>query len=85
MMIVIGEDNFHSVSCSTCGYGVAGKGILPEQYVTKLIEGGYIRQLAKKAAGLEDLTRFFTHEIKSHRSAAEMAGDMLERHEVSFR
>jgi hypothetical protein len=84
-MVVIGEDNYHSIVCSTCGYGTAGKGTLSESYITKLIEGGYIRQLAKKSADLENLTRFFSHAIKSNRSAAEMAGDMLERYEVSYR
>lgn len=84
-MTVIGEDNFHSISCDKCGYGVAGKGTLPESYITKLIEEGYIRQLSRRPAELEDMTRFFSHEIKSHRSAAEMAGDLLERYEVSSR
>jgi hypothetical protein len=84
-MVVIGEDNFHSVVCSTCGYGTAGKGTLPENYIVKLIEEGYIRQLAKRAADLDTLTRFFTHGIKTNRSAAEMAGDLLERYEVSAR
>lgn len=82
-MVVIGEDNYHSVSCENCGYGIAGKGALPEQYVTKLIEEGYIKQLARHPADLDTLTRFFSHEIRNNRSAAEMAGDLLEKYEVS--
>jgi hypothetical protein len=83
-MVVIGEDNFHSVSCKKCGYGAAGPSPITEDYITKLIEDGYIRQLARMPAGLDDLTIFFASRIR-HRSPAELAGDLLERYEVSAR
>jgi hypothetical protein len=84
-MVVIGEDNYHSVSCKKCGYGAAGKAPLPEGYIDRLIEEGYIRQIAKRPAEYEDLTRFFSHQIKFNRSAQEIAGDLLERYEVFAR
>lgn len=83
-MVVIGEDNFHSVSCNRCGYGTSGKNPLPDSYINKLIEEGYIRQLAKNLAGVEELTLFFATRIR-HRSPAELAGDLLEHYEVSPR
>lgn len=84
-MVVIGEDNFHSVACRKCGYGTSGKGELPEGYVTKLIEEGYIRQIAKRPAEAEDLSKFFAKCLRDHRSAHEIAGDLLERYEVLAR
>ena len=80
-MIVMGEDNFHSVSCSKCGYGAAGAQPLPESYFTKLVEDGYIRRIAKRAAEIEDLQMFFATRLR-HRSALELAGDLLETYEV---
>lgn len=84
-MIVIGEDTYHSVACNRCGYGASSPHPLPEGYIDRLIAEGYIRQIAKQPVEIEDLNRFFAHEIKTKRSAQEMTGDLLERYEVSAR
>jgi hypothetical protein len=84
-MVVIGEDTYHSVSCNRCGYGSSSPKPLPEDYIDRLIQEGYIRQIAKRPVEIEDLNRFFSHEIKTKRSAQEITGDLLERYEVSAR
>lgn len=84
-MIVQGEDNFHSIVCKKCGFGAAGKNPLPEAYIAKLIEDGYIRQISRRPAEAANLTRFFADRVKRGRTPAELAGDLLEIYEVFVR
>lgn len=84
-MIVIGEDHFHSVSCVTCGYGTSKPVPLPEEYVDRLIQEGYIRQISKRPVERSDLHGYFSHAIRTRRTPQEMADDLLERYEVFVR
>ena len=84
-MVVIGEDEFHSITCGKCGFGHSGKGPLPEGYFDRLVKEGYLRQIAKRPAEYDDLCRFFIEASKKSRSPKEIAGDLLERYEVFSR
>ena len=82
-MVVLGEDNFHSLNCSKCGLGTAGRGPLPDTVVGRLIEEGYVRQLGKRPVDGNDLFRFLQE--RKNRSLQELAGDTLERFEVFWK
>lgn len=84
-MVVISEENSHSVACSKCGLGTTGRGPLPEQYVGKLVEQGYIRQLSRRPADINALTAFVQREVRHARTPHEMAGDLLEQFEVFYK
>lgn len=84
-MTVIGEDTCYSVSCVKCGYGTTGKTPLHDGYINRLIEEGYIKEIAKRPAEVQDLSRFFARQIKANRSAREIADDLLERYEIFAR
>ena len=81
-MIVIEEDNFHSVCCDRCNVGIAGAGPLPEGYITRLFDEGYIRKIAQKPVDADDLRAFFAGCINYKRSAYEITDDLLERYQV---
>lgn len=84
-MVVIGEENFHSVACLKCGYGSSKPTPLPEDYIDRLIREGYIRQISKRPVERSDLHGFFAHAIRSRRTAQELVDDLLERFEVFAR
>lgn len=46
-LIVISDGNAHSIACGKCQLGTVGAGPLPEFWITKLIEQGYLRQLSR--------------------------------------
>lgn len=46
-LIVISDGDTHSIACGKCNLGTVGAGPLPEFWVTKLIEQGYLRQLSR--------------------------------------
>ena len=82
-MIVIGEDTFHSLNCSKCGLGTASRGPLPDTVIGRLIEEGYVKQLARKPVDVTDIFHFLKE--RSGRSLSELAGDFLEVYQVFFR
>lgn len=81
-MVVIGSDESYSVMCGTCNFGQNGKGAIPEGYINRLYEEGYIRQMGRRPAERDELQRFFTGCVRGKRSPSEIAGDLLENYEV---
>lgn len=81
-MVVIGQDDAWSVRCEKCSIGTTGRGELPEGYINRLVEEGYIRQMERRPADRDHLRRFFTGCIRGRRSAHEITDDLLDRYEV---
>lgn len=84
-MVVIGEDNFHSIACSKCGLGTAGRGPLPDPVLDRLIGEGYIRQLSRRPVETHDLYKFMLDMSRKRRTPQEIAGDLLERFEIFWK
>jgi len=84
-LVVIGEPESYSVACNKCGLGTVGKGKLPEFWINKLIDQGYIKQLSRRPAELRDVLDFMLKAFRKHRTPQEAAGDLLEHFEVFWK
>lgn len=83
--MVLAEEDGWSVACNKCGLGTVGRDTLPEFYINKLIDQGYIKQLRRRPADVNDVGEFLRRAHRNRRSLQEVAGDLLEQFEVFFR
>ena len=56
-LTVVSDGDSHSVACSKCNLGTVGQGPLPEFWITKLIEQGYLKQLRRLPAEKKALSQ----------------------------
>jgi len=84
-LVVIAEDTTYSVCCKQCGHGNTGSGELPDFYMNKLIEDGYVRQLSRRPVDVDDIYHFIMEHTRTQRTYLEMAGDFMERFEVFWK
>jgi hypothetical protein len=84
-LVVIAENTSYSVCCNKCGYGNTGTGELPDFYMKKLIEEGYIRQLSRRPVDIDDVHKFLMGRVSTQRTYLEMAGDFMEKFEVFWK
>lgn len=84
-LTVISEEEAYSVACMKCSMGITGNGPLPQFWLKKLVEQGYIRELARRPVEDADLREFMLKECRNHRTPQEMAGDLTEKFVVFWK
>jgi len=80
-LVVIGDGDSYSVACNKCNLGNTGKGPLPEFWINKLIQQGYLRQLRRMPVEKKAM-RDFLAEHNEKRTLQEITDDMFEKFEI---
>lgn len=84
-LIAISSGNTYSVSCNKCNLGVTGFGSLPQFWITRLIEHGYLRQLKRRPVEKESLGNYLREKHWFDLTLQELVDSIIEKFEVFHR